>query len=268
MTPIRIDGATRLYAIVGDPIAQVKSPELYCELFAAGGMNAVMLPMQILPDHFDATMQALTALGNLDGLLVTVPYKALAVRFASRLGPTAGRIGALNALRREKDGSWTGDMFDGAGFVRAAQRKQCVLKGRRVALFGAGGAGSAIACELASAGVESVAIIDPVRDRAAALAAKLAREFPNCRITAAESVPAGSTMIVNASTVGMRAGDGLPGDVGTLDERMIVGDVIVSQNPTPLIQAAIRQGSPFVIGREMLAGQSDALLSFFRQALV
>jgi shikimate dehydrogenase len=268
MTAIRIDGATRLYAIVGDPIVQVKSPELYSELFAAQSRNAVMLPMQILSERFDATMESLMAVGNFDGLLVTVPYKARAVRFAQRLGPTAGRIGALNALRREADGTWTGDMFDGAGFVRAAEDKGCALRGRRVALFGAGGAGSAIACELASAGVESVAIIDPARERAEALAATLGREFPDCRIAAAQSVPPRTTMIVNASTVGMRAGDGLPGDIGTLEAGTLVGDVIISQQPTPLIQAAMTKGNPFVIGREMLAGQSDALLSFFREAWV
>ena len=265
MTAIRIDGATRLYAILGDPIVQVKSPELYSELFAAAQMNAVMLPMQILPAHFESTMEALVALGNLDGLLVTVPYKARAVPFAHRLGPTAGRIGALNALRREADGTWTGDMFDGMGFVRAAERKGCVLRGRRVALFGAGGAGSAIGCELAAKEVESLAIIDPQHERATALAGTLAREFPDCRIEAATAVPAGTTMIVNASTVGMRSGDGLPGDIGSLDSAMIVGDVIVSQEPTALIRTAMRHGSPFVIGREMLAGQADALLAFFRR---
>ena len=142
MTAAKIDGATRLYAIIGDPIAQVRSPALYTELFADAGMNAVMVPVHVLPDRFEDTVPALLALGNLDGLLVTVPYKALVVPFATRLGKTAASIGALNALRREADGTWTGDMFDGAGFVRAAERKGFTLRGRRVTLFGAGGAGS------------------------------------------------------------------------------------------------------------------------------
>ena len=131
---------------------------------------------------------ALQAIGNLDGLVVTVPYKARAVRFAARLGKTAARIGALNALRREADDTWTGEMFDGAGFVRAAERKGEVLRDRRVALFGAGGAGSAIGCELAAAGVRSLSIIDPQRQRAAALARTLAEAFPACRVATAEGV--------------------------------------------------------------------------------
>jgi shikimate dehydrogenase len=202
-------------------------------------------------------------LANLDGLLVTVPYKAPAIRLADRLGPTASRVGALNALRREADGTWTGDMFDGAGFVRAAERKNYVLQGRRVALFGAGGAGSAIGCELAAVGVQSVSIIDPQDGRAKALADTLRRGFPGCDVHAVESVPGATNMVVNASTVGMRDGDGLPGEMGALDSQTLVGDVIVSKEPTALIRDAIRHGCQYINGRNMLGGQSDALMSFF-----
>jgi shikimate dehydrogenase len=266
MTAIRIDGATRLYGIVGHPITQVKSPEMFSELFAKDGLDAVMLPMDVLPDRFDATMAALMGLANLDGLLVTVPYKPQAVRFTDRLGPTANRIGAVNALRREHGGEWTGDMFDGVGFVRAFERKGCELRGRRVALFGAGGAGSAIGCELAVAGVASLTIIDPQRERAAALAEALRAAFGGCRIDVAEAVPRGVDMIANASTVGMREGDGLPGEIGALASDTLVGDVVVSEVPTALIRHAIRRGCRYIVGREMVAGQAEAIMAFFLQA--
>jgi shikimate dehydrogenase len=268
MTAVKINGATRLYAIVGDPIAQVRSPESFTKSFAAAGLNAVLVPAHVLPDHFEATIQGLMALANLDGLLVTVPYKARIVPFAKRLGETARCIGAVNALRRETDGTWTGDMFDGLGFVRGAERKGAVLRGRRVALFGAGGAGSAIACELAAAGVASLSIIDPQSGRADALATKLGQAFPACSIEAVTTVPANVNMIVNASTVGMRPGDGLPGDIGPLAADTLVGDVIVAEAPTPIIQYAIRYGCRYVTGGEMHAGQGDALLAFFASAAI
>jgi shikimate dehydrogenase len=202
------------------------------------------------------------ALGNLDGLLVTVPYKSRILPFADRLGPTAARIGALNALRREPDGSWTGDMFDGAGFVEAARGKGAVLAGRRVALFGAGGAGSAIACELAAVGVGSLAIIDPASGRAEALARRLATAFPACDIHAAVHVTADRNMIVNASTVGMRTGDGVPGDLGALDADTVVGDVVTASGPTALIRLATEHGCCAIDGHAMFAGQREALMSF------
>lgn len=156
-------------------------------------------------------------------------------------------------------------MFDGVGFVRGAERKGYVLQGRRVALFGAGGAGSAIGCELAASGAESLSIIDPQTERAKALADTLRREFPNCRIDTVESVPRPANMVVNASTVGMRSEDALPGAIDALDSGTLVGDVIVSQEPTPLIRLAIRHGCPYVNGREMHGGQADVLMSFFRR---
>jgi shikimate dehydrogenase len=265
MSAMPITGATRLYGIVGNPIAQVKSPETFNAMFTAQQMNAVMLPLQVLPERFDAAMAELKGLGNLDGLLVTVPYKARAVAHADRLGPTASRIQALNALRREADGTWSGDMFDGAGFVHAATSKGYKLQGRRVALFGAGGAGSAIACELAAAGVESLAFIDPQRERADALAKTIRDVFPGCRTEAATSVPLETNMVVNASTVGMRDGDGLPGEIGPLDAESLVGDVIVTPQPTALIRLATERGCAFVSGNEMHRGQGDALLAFFRR---
>ncbi len=266
MTAIRINGATRLYVIVGDPVVQVKSPELYCELFAAARMNAVMIPMHVLPERFDPTMTALMEIENLDGIIVTVPYKGRAARFATRLGETASRVAALNALRREADGTWTGNMFDGVGFVRGAEQKGEVLRGRRVALFGAGGAGSAIACELATAGVASLTIIDPQTERAEALARTLHGSFPACRIETAAAVSDDADMVVNASTVGMRESDGMPGEIGALHPGTLIGDVIVSEVATPIIRHAMRHGCRHVNGRDMLAGQSDALMAFFARA--
>jgi len=112
-------------------------------------------------------------------------------------------------------------------------------------------------------GVESLSIIDPRRERAAALAKTLRGTFPACRIDAVEAVPSGVDMIVNASTIGMRDGDGLPGDIGPLAADTLVGDVVVSKEATPLLRHAIRYGCHYVNGGEMMGGQSDALMSFF-----
>ena len=260
---LRITGATRLYAILGDPIVQVRSPEVFTERFAAANVNAVLVPALVPAEHFDKIIPALMALGNLDGLLVTVPFKARMVPFASRLGAAAKCIGAVNALRREVDGSWTGDMFDGEGFVRGIERKAERLRGRRVLLFGAGGAGSAIACALAGAEVESIGIVDPDAGRVEALVEALRRAFPDCDLAAATSKAADVDMIVNASPVGMRPGDGMPGDIGTLSSDTLVGDVVISESPTALVQHGLRHGCRCVNGHDMHSGQIEAIMNFF-----
>lgn len=263
---VKIGGATRLYAIIGDPIAQVRSPEVFTERFGESGVDAVMIPVHVPADRFDAIAPALLALGNLDGVLVTVPFKARMAPLATRVGTTASTIGAVNALRREADGSWTGDMFDGVGFVRGAERKGQRIAGRRVALFGAGGAGSAIACALADAGVRSIDIIDPDARKASMLVDALARAFPDAAFAVANAIRDSTDMIVNASPVGMRPDDGLPGEIGRLDAGTLVGDVVITSTPTALIRHAMQCGCAWVDGRDMHAGQVDTLLAFFAAA--
>ena len=264
---VRITGATRVYAIVGDPIAQVRSPEVFTERFAAAGIDAIMVPAQVPAARFDTIIPALMALGNLDGLLVTVPFKARMLPFAHHVGAAASAIGAVNALRREADGSWSGDMFDGAGFVRGALNKGQQLRGRRVRQFGAGGAGSAIACALAEAGIASIRIEDPDAARAAALVAAVRKAFPACAAAVATGTNAGFDMIVNASPIGMRADDGLPGDIGELAPGTLVGDVVITETPSALVRHAIERGCAWVNGRDMHGGQVDALLGFFLPGL-
>ena len=260
---LKITGATRLYAIVGDPIVQVRSPEVFSERFAAAGVNAVLVPALVAAKRFDTIIPALMALGNLDGLLVTAPFKARMVAFAHRLGPAAECIGAVNALRREADGSWSGDIFDGAGFVRGIERKGERIRGRRVLMFGAGGAGSAIGCALAGAGVGSIGIVDTGSGRAERLAGALRSAFPDCEIAASTTKAAGVDMIVNATPVGMRPGDGMPGDIGPLAADTLVGDVVVSDSPTAIIEHALRSGCRWVNGHDMHSGQIESILNFF-----
>ena len=261
-----ITGATRLYAIIGDPVAQVRSPEVFTQRFAEQAIDAVMIPVHAPADRFDAIIPALLALGNLDGVLVTVPFKARMSAYATRVGVAAETIGAVNALRREADGSWTGDMFDGVGFVRGAERKGERIAGRRVTLFGAGGAGSAIGCALAQAGAASIDVVDTDAVKAARLVDTLTRAFPRCAFVAAHGIRDGVDMIVNASPVGMRRDDGLPGAIGRLDPTTLVGDVVITPTPTALIRHAMERGCAWIDGRDMHGGQVEALLAFFAGA--
>ena len=257
-----VDGATRLYGIIGDPIVQVGSPRLYTGRFRAAGRNAMLVPLHVLPDRFDETVRGLKALANLDGLVITVPYKARIVPFVDRLRPMGETVGAINVMRRDGDGCWTGDMFDGRGLVKAVRTEGHTVEGRRVMLIGAGGVGSAIAVALAEAGAAAITISDVVQTRAAALAERVARAFPNCRAVVSAAAAEGHDMIVNASPVGMAAGDGLPAPLGELDPRTLVFDVVVKSEPTPFMRHARSFGCATLGGYAMMGGQIDAALAF------
>lgn len=266
MTAVKLTGATRLYAIIGDPIAQVRSPGVFTDWFSAHGVDAVLVPVHVPAARFDEIIPALMAIGNLDGVLVTVPFKARMVPFADILGPTAKHLDAVNALRKESDGSWTGEMFDGLGFLKGMERKGGPVRGRRAVLFGAGGAGSAIAHALAAAGVRSLDIVDPDRARADALVQRLQALFPQSAVATAQGTRREIDMVVNASTIGMKPNDGMPGEIGPLSRETLVGDVVITERPTALIDHAMRHGCAWADGRDMHAGQVDALTEFFASA--
>jgi hypothetical protein len=129
-----------------------------------------MIPLHARRENFDGCMRGLKALANLDGLLVTIPYKNVVMNHIDVVLPAAKRIGAMNALRREADGTWSGDMFDGAGFLGGLRSSGLNPKGLSIMLIGAGGAGSAIADALAEAGARTITIFDRHEEKAEALA--------------------------------------------------------------------------------------------------
>jgi shikimate dehydrogenase len=257
-----VDGATRLYCIIGDPVAQTGSPRVFSERFRAAGHNAILVPFHVPGAVFEPTVRGIMALANLDGIIVTVPYKARMLAFVDRILPTAQKVGAVNALRRDADGKWSGDMFDGRGMVRAITAGARAIAGRNVMLIGAGGAGSAIACALAEAEVASITLCDIDTRKARTLLARLAAIAPACTLRLGPATTGGIDLLVNASPIGMKAEDGLPAPIGKLDPHVIVADVVL-KDETPLLRHAHACGCATVRGVDMMLGQVDEMLAFF-----
>jgi len=258
-----VDGATRLYGIIGDPIAQVKSPEILTARIRAARRNALLLPMHVKPDLFDESVRGLKALANLDGIVITVPYKPRIVPFVDRLMPTGERVGAINAMRREPNGEWVGDMFDGKGMLRALHGQGADPKGLCVMLLGAGGAGSAIADAVADAGAVSLTVFDMDKVKGSNLAKRIAEFHPGCATAFGEPTVEGMDILINATPMGMAEGDPLPMKLGKLDSKFVVADVIVKPGPTPFLLQAQTHGCRIVGGHAMIAGQVSELMRFF-----
>ncbi len=88
--------------------------------------------------EFDAVIGSLMRLGNLDGLVLTMPFKERVIPHLASISRRAGLVGAVNAARREPSGEWIGDMFDGVGLVGAVRGLGVDPKGLGVGLIGAG----------------------------------------------------------------------------------------------------------------------------------
>jgi len=156
-----LSGATRVHFIVGDPIAQVKSPAGVSQTFHDRGHNAYVMPAHVAPAQLAAWLDGVSLAQNVDGVIVTVPHKFACYGLCATTSERAAFLHTVNTMRRNPDGSWHGDMFDGLGFVSAMQDNGCQPAGKKALLVGAGGAGSAIAHALVVAGVSSLAIFDP-----------------------------------------------------------------------------------------------------------
>jgi shikimate dehydrogenase len=258
-----INGSTQLLAIAGDPVSHVRSPEIYNARLADAAHNAVLVAVHLREAEFEAGMRGLMSIANLTGIVVTYPFKERAPRFVRRLGQVGSQVGAINAMRRESDGSWTGDMFDGAGLLAAIQSLGHSVKGCRITLVGAGGAGSAIAMTLAGAGAASVRISDRLLDRAVALSDRVRRFYPDCAVTAGAPLIEGRDFLINATPAGMAPGFALAPFEGVLHPGLVVIDIVPSPEPTRLLEAAQAAGCPTVNGQAMIAGQADAVLTFF-----
>jgi shikimate dehydrogenase len=264
-TQAQVTGATQLIGIVGDPVAQVRSPQIYNRRIAARGRNAVLVPLHLASSEFEDAMPALLRIQNLIGLIFTVPFKERAAAFADRILPVGRQVEAVNAMRREPDGRWTADMFDGAGLVHALAEMGVAPAGKRILVLGAGGAGRAIAISLAREGARALTLFDLDPGRAARIAGDVHRFYPGCdaRETAA---PAASEhdIVINATPVGMAAGDGLPAPLGALDPSCVVFDIVPQPSITPLLSYAVEAGCRVGSGQFMIQGQADAVLDFLR----
>lgn len=261
-----INGKTRLYGIVGDPIAQVRSPEMVTHELQRRGLNAILVPLHVARADFARVIPHLMQLLNLDGLVMTIPFKAQALNLAHSLGLQAQAVGALNALARRKDGTWAGDMFDGMGCVQAFARRGLALRGKSVLLIGLGGAGGAIAAAVASEQPLRMHIWDLDPDRCRQSAELIARLSPDTQVLVGPPHLDGVDVLMNASPVGMLDDARLPLVADALAPELVVFDTIVYPEQTPLLQLAHRSGCRVVTGREMMQGQIARIVDFFIQA--
>ena len=258
-----ITGRTDIIAHLGYPTASFTAPMIYNPWFERRGIDAVVVPMGVRAEDYAGFLRPLFRLSNIRGALVTMPHKVTTAGLLDEVSVAVEIAGACNAILRRPDGSLYGDMFDGVGFVRAAKRAGFDFAGAECLIVGAGGVGSAIAAAIAPEGPGMIALFDVRGEAAEALAGRLRRHYPGLRVRLGGNDPAGCRLVVNATPLGMAAGDPLPFPPERLDPGTLVGDVVLGAGTTPLLQAASRRGCRTLVGTDMLFEQIPAYLEFF-----
>ncbi|MDR1936353.1 MAG: shikimate dehydrogenase [Candidatus Accumulibacter sp.] len=259
----KIDGLTRLFVIIGDPIHGVRTPTLFNEMFGRKNINAVFVAHHLAAGDLKTAWAGLKTIKNLDGVVITMPHKTPMCGLVDSLGINGRVAGAINAARRKSDGSWEGDMFDGIGCVDGLKRQGHEVAGRSAFLMGIGGAGSAVASALAHAGVKRLVVqdIDPLRlDRAIG---RIRAAYPELSVASGTIDDGPFDLAINATPVGMGDSGALPFDPSPLPASTLVVDVIIKPEITPLLVLAQKTGHPTQPGKHMHRGQAIAVAQFF-----
>lgn len=258
-----VAGHARLFAIIGDPVAHVRTPIVFNAHFQRHGIAAICVPIQIPASEIEAGFRGLKAMSNLDGFIVTAPHKADAARLVERLVGDGVLVGAVNTVRRAADGAFEGTMLDGHGFVAGLRAQGHEVRGMRVYIAGAGGAASAVAFALAGAGVAGLTFFNRTPARAEALAARISAVYPAIAVAIGGRDPSGHHMAVNTTPLGLEPGDGFSFDVEKAGPRTLVAEVLMKPETTRLLEVAAAQGCPVHQGKHMLDGQLDLMMAYF-----
>lgn len=261
-TRASITGHTRVIVILAHPVGHIRTPAAMNAHFALTGQDAVIVPMHVLPDDLPAVVDGLRRLRNLGGIIVTVPHKETIASLCDGLTRQARLVGAVNAIRRQPDGTLLGGQFDGEGFVAGLRAAGHAVAGRRVWMAGAGGAAAGVGFALLRHGAAALGVHNRGRARAEALVGRLRAAFPGREIAAVAPDPAGFDIVVNATSLGLGPEDALPVDPALLRPAMLAAEVVMQPEVTRFLAAAAALGCATHPGLPMLLEQVPILADF------
>ena len=251
---------SEIVALFGQPVAENPTQAMQEKAFEARGLNWRYITLEVPPERLADAVTGMRAM-NFAGANCTIPHKLAVMQHLDAITPTARKIGAVNTIARQPDGSLLGENTDGKGFIRSVTAAGVDLNGVTATILGAGGAARAIAVELAEAGARSLTIVNRTESRGAALAAHVREQ------TGVETEfvpwqgeyrpPAEAQLLVNATSIALypHVGDVVPVDYDAITAAMVVCDVIPNPPDTPFLQRAREAGATTLDGLGMLVAQ-------------
>jgi shikimate dehydrogenase len=258
MSDFEPTATTRLFALLGDPVAHSVSPIFQNAAMRHLGCNAVYVALRCDASAAASLLRGIARAGG--GGNVTVPHKAIAAECIERPSDLVRRTGACNTFW-SSDGILCGDNTDVAGFRYAAQRLLPDLSGAAVLVIGSGGAAAAAVCALFDDGVARITLHNRSPDRAHSLAARFdpQQRVIDVALSTRSLADQRYDLIVNASSVGLRDYDPLPIDLEQLPRPGAALDLVYRHaRPSSWLRLARRLHIPAADGFEMLLGQGAA----------
>jgi len=245
----------QMTGMLGHPVAENPIDRMFDAVYAHYGLPWQFWKSDIASESDLALAIAALAPLGYRGIGITVPYKVAVIPLLDEVDDDVRAIGATNYITIER-GRLIGHNNDGKGVVKAIE-KVGPLRGQRVVMLGAGGAGRAMAVEIAWAGATQLTLVTrrEAQGREVAALVERASRVP-CHWqswTAEVAVPPGTTLLMNATHLGCAPGlESVPVRWDTVDPTCTVVDVITNPRITPFLATARERGCPVVDGVEML----------------
>jgi 3-dehydroquinate dehydratase/shikimate dehydrogenase len=242
-----VDAATRVYGVVGDPVAHSLSPAIMNAAFRRENVNAVYLAL-----HAKTLKDLLYCVREIPihGLSVTMPYKEAILSYLDNTDSHTTKIGACNTVVRAQDGKLYGFNTDTSGVVRPLERRLSTLQDAKILVLGAGGAARAAVFGLKERGAEVY-----ILNRNLAAAKKLAHRAHARTLKRADLKKFSFDVIINATPVGMGNTRETPLQEKEINARFVF-DMIYDPVETRLLKLAKERGAQIISGLEMFVHQA------------
>jgi shikimate dehydrogenase len=247
----------KLAGVMGMPIFQSRSPIIHNHWIGVHGVKAAYghFPVQI--DRVEAAVRGLAALG-MAGCNITLPHKVKAMPLMDHLTPMAQRVGAINCIVVQADGSLHGHNNDGYGYIQSLkdEKPDWHADAGPITILGAGGAARAVIISLIDAGAREIRLLNRTREKADQLASLNPQVVQVLDWSQRHAALAGAAMLVNTTNQGMYDQPPLELHLDELPRTALVSDLIYVPLETPLVKAAKARGHVAVNGLGMLLNQA------------
>ncbi len=253
-----ISGKSVVYGLIGDPVDHSLSPAIQNAAFRSAGMDAVYVPFYVKQQNLRDAIQGLRAL-ELRGFNITAPHKVHVLRYLDKIEASADAVGSVNTVTIE-NGKLFGYNTDGPGAINALEEAGVSPDGKSVLLFGAGGAGRAMAHALAPR-ASSIRLVNRTITKANQIARRMRRKF-KINISYAplsskllRAFVENADIVVNASSMGMDGRNNPPVEANWLRSDQCVFDIVYKPVQTRLLELASLARATSVTGLDMLVNQ-------------
>ena len=251
-------GSFGIAGLLGWPVAHSRSPVIHNHWLAHYGIAGRYVLFGVPPEKLEAAVRGIAVLG-LRGCNVTTPHKQAIFPLLDRVDDLARRIGAVNTVVVEKDGTLTGFNNDGNGFILSlrAANPQWRPDSGPILVLGGGGAARAVVASLAAQGAKEIRVANRTRAKAEEIAAALGPAVVKVvNWEERNDAQAGVALLANSTSLGMAGKPPLDIALDALPKNALVGDLIYTPPETPLLAAAKQRGHVTVNGLGLLLNQA------------